>query len=117
MKKVAVVKDDGSGRRLELWSNQPGVQFYTGNFLDHVEGKGGAVYEIHDGLCLETQGFPDSVNHPQFPSQIVNPGEVYKHDMILQAATDGIKYIFLGPIDIFLRLILQSENESQSLIL
>lgn len=84
MKKVAVVKDDGSGRQLELWSNQPGMQLYTGNFLDHVEGKGGAVYEIYGGLCLETQGFPDSVNHPQFPSQIVNPGEVYKHDMVIK---------------------------------
>ncbi|KAG0492619.1 hypothetical protein HPP92_006017 [Vanilla planifolia] len=84
LKKVAIVKDGKSGRRMELWANQPGVQFYTGNFLDHVEGKGGVIYEKHDGLCLETQGFPDSVNHPNFPSQIVVPGEVYKHDMIFK---------------------------------
>ncbi|XP_020580944.1 aldose 1-epimerase [Phalaenopsis equestris] len=84
MRKVAVVKDEKSGRRFKLWSNQPGVQFYSGNFLNHVGGKGGVIYEKHDGLCLETQGFPDSVNHPQFPSQIVNPGEVYKHDMVFK---------------------------------
>ncbi|KAH0460134.1 hypothetical protein IEQ34_010797 [Dendrobium chrysotoxum] len=84
MKKVAIVKDEISGRQFELWSNQPGVQFYTGNFLDHVEGKGGVIYEKYAGLCLETQGFPDSVNHLQFPSQIVNPGEVYKHDMVFK---------------------------------
>lgn len=84
MRKVAIVKDEGSGRKFELWANQPGVQFYTGNFLDHVEGKGGVIYKKYGGLCLETQGFPDSVNHPQFPSQIVNPGEVYKHDMLFK---------------------------------
>lgn len=84
MKKVAVVRDGGSEREFELWSNQPGVQFYSGNFLHHVGGKGGVMYEKHDGLCLETQGFPDSVNHPQFPSQIVEPGEVYEHDMVFK---------------------------------
>ncbi|RRT39595.1 hypothetical protein B296_00055807 [Ensete ventricosum] len=85
MRKVAVVKDgDGSGRAFELWANQPGVQFYTGNFLNDVKGKGGHIYGIHAGLCLETQGFPDSVNHPKFPSQIVNPGEDYKHNMLFK---------------------------------
>ncbi|RZR80996.1 hypothetical protein BHM03_00007127, partial [Ensete ventricosum] len=85
MRKVAVVKDgDGSGRAFELWANQPGVQFYTGNFLNDVKGKGGHIYGIHAGLCLETQGFPDSVNHPEFPSQIVNPGEDYKHNMLFK---------------------------------
>ncbi|XP_077224380.1 uncharacterized protein LOC143857783 [Tasmannia lanceolata] len=84
MKKTAMVKDNKSGRSMELWSNQPGVQFYTGNFLKDVVGKGGYVYGPHDGLCLETQGFPDSVNHPNFPSQIVNPGKVYRHDMLFK---------------------------------
>lgn len=82
MRKVAVVKgSNGSGRTLELWANQPGVQFYTGNFLKDVKGKHGHVYPQHGGLCLESQGFPNSVNQPNFPSQIVKPGEVYKHEM------------------------------------
>lgn len=82
LKKAAVVHESRSGRRLELWTNAPGVQFYTGNMLKDAKGKGGAVYREHDGLCLETQGFPDSVNHPNFPSQIVNPGQVYLHVMV-----------------------------------
>ncbi|XAR50075.1 Aldose 1-epimerase [Bertholletia excelsa] len=80
--KVAVVEESKSGRKMELWSNQVGVQFYTSNMLGRVEGKDGAVYENYAGLCLETQGFPDAVNHPNFPSQIVNPGETYKHIMV-----------------------------------
>ncbi|PKA51313.1 aldose 1-epimerase [Apostasia shenzhenica] len=81
LRKVAVVADGRSGRKLELWSDQPGVQFYTGNFLKGVKGKGGAIYRKHSGMCLETQGFPDSVNHPRFPYQIVSPGEIYRHYM------------------------------------
>ncbi|KAL6845745.1 hypothetical protein ACP4OV_024320 [Aristida adscensionis] len=85
LRKVAVVRDGGaSGRALELWANQPGVQFYTGNFLKDVKGKGGKVYGQYGALCLETQGFPDAVNHPKFPSQIVRPGQVYKHDMVFK---------------------------------
>ncbi|XP_028784298.1 aldose 1-epimerase-like [Neltuma alba] len=80
--KVAVVKDSVSGRKMELWSNQPGVQFYTSNMLKDVKGKNGVTYHQYAALCLETQGFPDSVNHPNFPSQIVNPGETYKHFMV-----------------------------------
>jgi len=55
------------------------VQFYTGNFLLDVVGKGGKVYGQYGALCLET---PDAVNHPNFPSQIVRPGQVCKHDMV-----------------------------------
>ncbi|KAJ8647041.1 hypothetical protein MRB53_000064 [Persea americana] len=84
MKKAAVLKDGKSGRVMELWTNAPGVQLYTSNFLKDVVGKGGYVYEPHAAVCLETQGFPDSVNHPNFPSQIVNPGEVYKHYMLFK---------------------------------
>ncbi|KAM0040009.1 putative aldose 1-epimerase [Helianthus debilis subsp. tardiflorus] len=82
MKRVAVVWDEKSGRSMRLTTDAPGVQFYTGNNIEDVKGKGGYVYEAHAGLCLETQGFPDSVNHPNFPSQIVNPGQVYKHHML-----------------------------------
>lgn len=82
LKKAAIVQESVSGRRLELWTNQPGVQFYTSNMLGSVKGKGGFTYKKYAGLCLETQGFPDSVNHPKFPSQIVNPGEIYEHVMV-----------------------------------
>ncbi|XP_058084217.1 uncharacterized protein LOC131231885 [Magnolia sinica] len=82
MKKVAYLKDGKSGRAMELWTNAPGLQFYTSNSLKGVVGKGGYVYGPHGAVCLETQGFPDSVNHPNFPSQIVNPGKVYKHYML-----------------------------------
>lgn len=84
MKKAAVLKDGKSGRVMELWTNAPGVQLYTSNSLKGVVGKGGYVYEPHAAVCLETQGFPDSVNHPNFPSQIVNPGEIYKHYMLFK---------------------------------
>lgn len=84
LKKVAVVKENVSGRQLELWTNKPGLQFYTSNKLDNVKGKGGFVYKKHAGICLETQGFPDSVNHQNFPSQIVNPGETYEHFMVFR---------------------------------
>ncbi|XP_031118890.1 aldose 1-epimerase-like [Ipomoea triloba] len=80
--KAAVVVDSKSGRKMELWTNKPGVQFYTSNMLEDTKGKGGYVYKKHAALCLETQGFPDSVNHPNFPSQIVNPGETYDHAMV-----------------------------------
>uniref|UniRef100_A0A0E0KRE2 Aldose 1-epimerase n=1 Tax=Oryza punctata TaxID=4537 RepID=A0A0E0KRE2_ORYPU len=83
LRRVAVVRDGKSGRSLELWANQPGVQFYTGNFLTaDVKGKGGKAYGQYGALCLETQGFPDAVNHPNFPSVIVRPGQVYKHEMV-----------------------------------
>lgn len=82
LQRVAIVQESKSGRKMELWTNKPGVQFYTSNMLDNVKGKGGFVYKKYAALCLETQGFPDSVNHPNFPSQIVNPGETYKHIMV-----------------------------------
>ncbi|KAJ9561995.1 hypothetical protein OSB04_007155 [Centaurea solstitialis] len=83
MKVAAIVWDEKSGRSMKLTTNKPGVQFYTAsNLLTGVKGKGGFVYREHAGLCLETQGFPDSVNHPNFPSQIVNPGQIYNHRML-----------------------------------
>ncbi|KAF9625403.1 hypothetical protein IFM89_022388 [Coptis chinensis] len=87
MKNVAVVYESKSGRVMKLWSNAPGVQFYTSYGLHDVKGKGGYVYDSSAGLCLETQGFPDAVNHPNFPSVIVNPGKTYKHYMLYQFAT------------------------------
>jgi aldose 1-epimerase len=73
---AARVEDPASGRTLDVSTTEPGVQFYTGNFLDGtLTGKGGAVYQRRYGLCLETQHFPDSPNHPDFPSTILRPGE------------------------------------------
>ena len=80
LRPAARVRDPGSGRGMEVWTTQPGVQFYSGNFLDgSVAGKGGAAYAQHDGLCLEPQHFPDAVNHPGFPSCILRPGKTYAH--------------------------------------
>lgn len=68
-----------SGRAMEIHTTEPGIQFYSGNFLDgSISGKGGKIYYKHYGLCLETQHFPDSPNKPNFPSTILNPGEKYK---------------------------------------
>ncbi|CAM0873310.1 unnamed protein product [Alopecurus aequalis] len=84
---VAKVTDPSSLRVLNIWANAPGVQFYTGNFLSGVLGKGGAVYGKHSGLCLETQGFPNAVNQPNFPSVVVHPGEKYMHTMLFDFST------------------------------
>ncbi|CAK9152179.1 unnamed protein product [Ilex paraguariensis] len=84
IKPVAMVHDKKSGIVMKLSSTAPGVQFYTGNWKKNVKGKGGYVYQAHAGLCLETQGFPDSVNHQNFPSQVVAPGKAYKHVMLYE---------------------------------
>jgi aldose 1-epimerase len=75
---AAELYDPVSGRVLKVLTDQPGIQFYSGNFLDgSVKGKGGKPYEQHAALCLETQHFPDSPNHPDFPSAELKPGEHY----------------------------------------
>ncbi|MGH6642411.1 MAG: aldose epimerase family protein [Bradyrhizobium sp.] len=77
---AARVEDPGSGRVLELWTNQPGVQFYSGNFLDGtVTGKYGRVHRQFDALCLEPQVYPNTPNRPDFPSARLDPGQVYRH--------------------------------------
>ena len=76
---AARVEEPESGRVLEIWTDQPGIQLYTGNFLDGtVVGKGGKAYGKHFAFCLETQHFPDSPNHPNFPSTILEPGQTYR---------------------------------------
>ncbi len=76
---AARVEEPESGRVLEIWTDQPAIQLYTGNFLDGtVSGKGGKAYQKHYGFCLETQHFPDSPNHPNFPSTILEPGRTYR---------------------------------------
>jgi len=80
---TAKVCEPETGRVMEVFTTEPGVQFYTGNFLDGaLTGKSGSNYEKHSGFCLETQHFPDSPNHSEFPSTTLNPGEVYKQTTI-----------------------------------
>ena len=76
---AARLRDPKSGRTLEVMTTEPGVQFYAGNFLDGtIKGKGAHVYGRRSGLCLETQHFPDSPNHANFPSTVLRPGQEYR---------------------------------------
>lgn len=77
----ASVYDSKSGRVMDVYTTQPGVQLYTGNWLN-IKGKGGKYYKEHYGFCLETQHYPDSPNHTNFPNVILRPQEVYKETTI-----------------------------------
>jgi aldose 1-epimerase len=80
---AAVLKDPTTGRVMEVLTDQPGIQFYCGNFLDGaVTGKRGVKYQFRTGLCLETENFPDAPNHPDFPSAVLRPGETYRHTLV-----------------------------------
>jgi aldose 1-epimerase len=79
---AAKVKDPASGRMMEVWTTEPGVQFYTGNFLNGAPGKGGKPYNYRGAFCLETEHFPDSPNRPEFPSTVLKPGETFKSTTI-----------------------------------
>jgi aldose 1-epimerase len=85
---AAVVTEPKTGRLMEMHTAEPGVQFYTGNFLDGtLKGRDGVVYRKHHGFCLEAQHFPDSVNQPNFPSVILRPGQTYKQTTIYRFST------------------------------
>jgi aldose 1-epimerase len=85
---AAVLSDPGSGRTLTVRTEEPGMQFYSGNFLDGtLVGTGGTVYRPGDGLALETQHFPDSPNQPDFPSTVLRPGEVYDTTTVWEFST------------------------------
>ncbi|MDN5216697.1 aldose epimerase family protein [Fulvivirgaceae bacterium BMA12] len=78
LKNVASLFEPSSGRLMEILTTEPGMQFYSGNFLDGtLTGKGGVSYQYRSAVCMETQHFPDSPNKPDFPSVVLNPGEVY----------------------------------------
>lgn len=80
---VAAVFHPGSGRSLEVSTNQPAVHFYTGNYLDDaLPGKNGATYSPRCGFCLETENYPDAPNNPNAPSPVLRPGEFYHHETI-----------------------------------
>jgi aldose 1-epimerase len=83
MKLAAVLTDPKSGRSIELRTTQPGLQFYSGNFLDGKPAGAGTVFEHRTGLCLETQHFPDSPNQPAFPSTILRRGQTYAEKTVL----------------------------------
>src|SRR3546814_2547827 len=87
---VAVrLEDPACGRVLEVLTTEPGVQFYSGNFLDGtLIGKQGHLYRMGDGIALEPQKFPDAPNHPDFVSARVDPGKPYRHVMIYRLSTD-----------------------------
>ena len=75
---VASLYEPSNGRYMEIWTTEPGIQFYSGNLLDgSIKGKSGKEYERYGALALETQHFPDSPNQSAFPSTILNPGEFY----------------------------------------
>lgn len=89
---AARAKEPVSGRIMEVFTDQPGLQFYTGNFLDgSVTGKGGIQYEKRFGFCMETQHFPDSPNKPEFPSVLLKPGETFETTTVYKFSTEGPK--------------------------
>ena len=85
---AARAEESTSGRVLEVWTTEPGIQLYTGNFLDgSIHGKGGVAYTQRSAFCLETQHFPDSPNHPKFPSTLLAPGQRYHTTTIYKFST------------------------------
>lgn len=80
--RAARLRDPESGRVMELWTTERGLQFYTGNFLNGATGKGGKTYVHRGALCLEAQAFPDSVNQPSFPSIVLEPGDAYRQTTV-----------------------------------
>ncbi len=88
MKLCAQVSEPGTGRVMEITTTEPGVQLYTGNFLDGTPaGKGGNTYDKHAGLCLETQHYPDSPNKPDFPSTVLEPGQTFTSQTVYKFST------------------------------
>ncbi|MNQ84697.1 Aldose 1-epimerase precursor [compost metagenome] len=92
MVKAASVYEPKSGRMMEVYTTQPALQFYSGNGLDGSEiGKGGIAYNRYDGFCLETQHYPDSPNHPNFPSTELLPGQIYKQTSVYKFSARASK--------------------------
>jgi aldose 1-epimerase len=85
---AAEVREPKSGRVLKVFTTEPGVQFYGGNFLESVKGKDGKTYAHRSGFCLETQHYPDSVNQPKFPDAVLKPGEIYRQTCVYQITAE-----------------------------
>ena len=89
LRRAALLHDPASGRRLEILTTQPGLQVYSGNFIDGTfRGHGGVSYGPHSAVCLETQHFPDSPHRPDFPSTLLRPGEVYRSATLHRFSVD-----------------------------
>lgn len=87
---ACVLHEPGSGRLLEVWTSEPGLQLYTGNFLDgSIVGADGSTYRKSAGLCLETQHFPDAPHHPGFPSTVLLPGEEFRSSTCFRFLLNG----------------------------
>lgn len=84
MRLIAEAADEGSGRRMKVFSNLPGVQFYAGNCITPQDGKDGAHYGFRNGFCLETHYYPDNIHHPNFPQAVFGPGKDYDAETIYQ---------------------------------
>jgi len=89
MRRAARVVEPKSGRTLEVHTTEPGIQFYSGNFLDGVAGKDGRTYPYRGGFCLESQHYPDSPNKPQFPSTTLKAGQEYSTTTEYRFGVDG----------------------------
>ena len=85
---AAQVFEPNSGRVMDIYTTQPGIQLYTANHLDGTLGARGKKYEKHHGFCLETQHYPDSPNHPEYPSTVLRPGETYHQKIIHRFSLD-----------------------------
>jgi aldose 1-epimerase len=87
--RAARVVEAGSGRTLEVLTTEPGIQLYTANFLpaDGIECTGGVRFGKHGGFCLETQHYPDSINHPEFPSVVLRPGQTFRSTTVFRFGT------------------------------
>lgn len=83
---AAKAKDPASGRVMKVWTDQPGIQFYTGNFLDGSKTSGG--FPQHGAFCLETQHYPDSPNRPEFPSTVLKPGQKFNSTTVYKFSTE-----------------------------
>lgn len=83
-RKVAVLQ--GGGRSMEVWTNFPCLQVYSGNYLEGYQGKSRNAYSAQTAICLEAQGFPDAINHPSFPSPVLRPGETYEGETLYRFA-------------------------------
>lgn len=86
---AAALVDPASGRLMRVSTTEPGIQFYSGNFLKGQAGKGGKPYAHRSAMCLETQHYPDSVNHPNFPTTILKPGETFESRTVFAFSIDG----------------------------
>lgn len=88
LKHAAVVKEPISGRQMDVYTTEPAIHFYSGNFLENVKGKNGVIYNKRAGFCLETQHFPDAPNQPHFPTTILNAGEKFYSKTIFKFSVD-----------------------------